>query len=274
MSVTFVGLTRFSVVTQDSLRWFASTRELSVEDAKRVIFNRDRLRRRLELFRRYALPTYIELTKRPCSYGVVVINSDLPSFYKSRLYELTKPYQNIKVISVRRGQSFKSAVRTVSIELADGGRLFSYRLDDDDALPPSFVATVSTHSSQLPDGTAISPINGWTVSPAPDDVIQLQKCRLPYLALGLGVLSSSAEYLSAFQLGNHMTIHKRFPVHCISSERPLWLRTKHETNDSVKRRPGSPLQSMTTPEACLKLRRDFPFINCASLRVLRYSMLA
>ncbi|MDR6951714.1 hypothetical protein J2X65_001063 [Ancylobacter sp. 3268] len=268
MSITFVGLTRFSLVTQDSLTWFESTRYLSLEDAKKLVFDQGRLMLRLEIFRRYALPTYAVLTKQPQSYALIIINADLPAFCQKRLREMIAPYPNIRIVQVRGGQSFKTPPKRVSVELAAGGRLFSYRFDDDDALPPSYIDMIRSHAETLADGTVISPINGWTIAPAPDDGIQMQSSELPCLALGLGVISSAERYLSAFQLGNHMTVHKRFPVHLISSERPLWLRTRHGYNDSVKRRPGPPPEDKPMLEASLALKKDFPFINLASLRVL------
>ncbi|MBS7545771.1 glycosyltransferase [Ancylobacter oerskovii] len=268
MSITFVGLTRFSLVTPDSLTWFESTRHLTLEEAKLRVFDKDRLMLRLEIFRRYALPTYAALTRHPRSHALVIINADLPSFCQKRLREMIAPYPNIRIVQIKEGHSFKMAPKRVSVELAAGGRLFSYRFDDDDALPPSYIEMIGAHADNLPDGTVISPVNGWTIAPAAEEVVQLQKSELPFLALGLGVVSSAERYLSAFQLGNHMTVDKRFPVHLISSERPLWLRTRHGSNDTIKRRRGPPPVDLPMLEASIELKKDFPFINLASMRVL------
>lgn len=268
MPVTFVGLTRFSLVTQDSLSWFQSTRHLSLEEAKKLVFDRDRLMLRLKMFSRFALPTYAALTRRPDSYGLVLINADLPAFCRKRLREMVAPYPNIRLVPVRNGVSFKWPPKKASMELAQGGRLFSYRLDDDDALSPAYVDIVRERVEALPDLTAVSVVDGWTVAPLADERYEMQRCEIQHLALGLGVLSSAEDYRTAFTLGNHMTIHKRYESHFISSERPLWLRTRHAYNDTQKRRRGPDPEQMPLLQASATLRKDFPFITLAALRAL------
>ncbi|MCB4769423.1 putative rhamnosyl transferase [Ancylobacter sp. Lp-2] len=267
MSVTFVGVTRFSVVTRDSLTWFRSTRDLSLEQAKETVFDTGRLQQRLRMFSRYALPTYVALTRRERSYAAILINHDLPSFAVKSLKKLLAPHPNIRLAVIGEGHSFRLKSRNACARLAEGGRLYSYRLDDDDALSPGYFDAIAPQLDQLPDLTVISAPEGRTIAPAPDEVIQVQECSIKHVAQGLGVVSGPDRYLSAYDLGNHMVVYKKYPVQLIATGRPLWLRTRHIDNDSPTRR-GPPPVNVALAQASVDLKKDFPFINLAALRVL------
>lgn len=273
MLTTYVGITRFSVVTFDSLAWFQSTRNLTVEEAKLLVFDRRRLDLRLKIFARFALPTYVALTRQERSYALILVNHDLPSPVRKRLKEMIDPYPNIRLLVLKFGQSFKAPTKKVSAELAEGGRLFSYRMDDDDALAPSYLDVVRAEIDKLPDGTVFSAVDGCIVAPAPGERFQLQRCAMGQLGLGLGVVTSAeSEYLSAFHLNSHMTVHQRFPVHFVATERPVWLRTRHGNNDSVKNRGASPPVEMDLPQALDMLKPDFPFIGGTALKLLSWQV--
>ncbi|GAB4066130.1 hypothetical protein GCM10028812_13190 [Ancylobacter sonchi] len=265
--MTFVGITRFSVVTRDSLGWFRSTRDLTVEEAKQQLFEGSRIKSRLHMFRRFALPSYVAMTKRPRSYALIVINDDLPPYARRRLDEMLAPHPRIRLVTIGRGQSFRSKPRQVSIELAEGGRLYSYRLDDDDALSPAYFDVIAPRLDALADRTVVSAIDGLTIAPEPDEVINLRSCRHKYNAQGMGVVSGPDDYLTAFSLGSHMRVNTRFPVDLVTTGRPVWLRTRHASNDSPGRLGAQPV-SLGLPEALVRLKADFPFLNEAAMRAL------
>ena len=225
-----VGITRYSVIYQKS---FAATRGLDADEARKVIWRPERLAHRAQLFNAIALPSLDQMAARYQQFHhLVLVASDFPQPFKSGLEEMAASRRWLRLVEVRAGEDF-SAAKPALREIVADAPAFVFRLDDDDAMAPqAYLDAILSHAG-CPDGTVLSPDEGYMIRPAWKGV-SLRKERIPFVSAGLGVFTRGPDPLSIHDLGNQNKIARTgCPV--IHPKGRLWLRSKTQTSDTTMR---------------------------------------
>jgi hypothetical protein len=268
----FVGVTRFNVVTSTTLHRFTPTRDLSLAEAKRLIFDPDRLALKLATFETFCLPTYRMLAEQDSrSHGLVLTSHDLPEPFRTRLIELCAGVPRLQVLELGDDDAINERLRPALVDLAAGERLFTYRYDDDDLLSVDFLRRVEKICESVPDGTAISMNEGYVVARLDDRSFGVHRQHYPLNAYGLGVVVDGAAPRSIFELGNHDRLSG--PVfHDVDN--PSWIAFRHGFNGSQVR--GTELNRLKrlvgNRQSCVQavelLHENFPHLEPAALETL------
>jgi hypothetical protein len=132
-------------------------------------------------------------------------------------------------------------------------------LDDDDALGSHYIEHID-NTIGLNSGKAIFSIpSGYTLSRVGiDDFILLQKDQFK-IALGLGRLDNPSRASTIFDEEHLHGLIPDYQVYRISTE-PMWIRTVHDSNDSIPELPNS--TTLTGDEVIEELSNSFsPFID-------------
>ena len=143
-------------------------------------------------------------------------------------------------------------------------KAFVFRLDDDDALAPAAYLEAVLSNASCQEGTVLSADEGYMIRPGWNGV-SLVKERIPFNSAGLGVYSRGPDVISIHDLGNQNKIAtKGQPVIHVSGR--LWLRSKHETSDTMmkswKRWRYLPV---SRPALAHCLRDHFPGLDAGSV---------
>ncbi len=225
----FIGLTRFSVVSEASLGSFRSTRDGGYDQAVAAILSEDRLAHRFSLFEAFALPSIAALMASEPSYRHVIAVSDrLPSHHATRLRTLVSSLPHVQVLSVGRRDDMRDLFRAA----ADLGSspVFTFRLDDDDALSRSYFSMIREALTGMDGEVAVSIDDGYHLERRAHGY-RLAPKNSPLIALGLGLLSRSR---TIFDAGKHTDLNVRYEVRHVRGHAG-WVRVKHEHSD-VRRR--------------------------------------
>lgn len=262
-----LGITRFSLVTEKTLSGFELTRGLSFADAKALIYAPERMEARFGLFEAACLPTY-RMMKRQYrhSAGLVLIGRSMPKQYVDRLRSLAKGGA-IRIIRVADTEKPQDAVNRVIAALRPKDRVYSYRLDDDDALSVDFIKTIRQRAKETPDSTVISFDWGLSLRRLDEGTFGVKDREQPMIAIGLGTFCKPSKPMSPMQMGNHAKIAEKWPVHHVR-EPSQWLRVAHEFNDSKSRMSATMDGADVYDVAGLvaALRDKFPQISRDGLR--------
>ncbi|MEU2200925.1 glycosyltransferase [Isoptericola sp. NPDC019482] len=268
----FVGLTRFNLVTSQTLRHFKATEQLSLAEAKRLILDRDVLAAKLSTFENFCLPTYRALAERDGrSHGLVLVSHDLPEPYRGRLFDLCRTVPRLRVLEFQDDDTLSDRVDPVLADIASGERLFSYRYDDDDVLSVDFLERVEKICETAPDGTAISMNKGFSVARLDQDTFGVYEQHYPLNAYGLGVVVDGAQPRNVFDFGRHDVLGAS--VHH-DVDNPSWIAFRHGFNGSQVR--GTELNRLrkladsrrSGDQAVELLREHFPHVELAGLEEL------
>lgn len=268
----FVGITRFNLVTTKTLRHFNSTANLSLEQAKDLVFSPDRLAAKLSTLESFCLPTYLALAEaEPRSHALILISHDLPKPYRSRLEELCARVPRVRIVTFGDHDSVDAVVDPILAEIANGDRVFNYRYDDDDVLAADFLSTVEENCKDAPDGTAVSLNRGLLMARLGDDHFGAYEQDDPLNAYGLGVIQNGLQPRNVFALGSHDRISAPV-VHEV--ETISWVAFRHGLNDSqvntteLNRLKRLAENSHTGAEAIQLLQTRFPHVTLNALEGL------
>ncbi|WP_020180583.1 glycosyltransferase [Methylopila sp. M107] len=229
-SLKLFGITRLSVVTSKTLGSFRATRGKTLQDAKQVIFDPSRLDVRLSLFKGFCFPTYRMMSEAyDQSYGIILINEDLPEPYKGEILSMCASVARLFVIELNEGDGVASSAKKMIKKIVKRERFYSYRYDEDDALSKTYVDDILRIANDVADNTVISFNNGYSLSRRTHEHFQMRVRNYPLNAFGLGIVSSKDDLKLAFGLGSHTKI--TLPTHHDQTAIG-WLSTVHNMNDS------------------------------------------
>lgn len=261
-----IGVTRFNLVTQRTLGSFRSTKGKTLEEAKALIFQPDSLKKRMELFEAFCLSSYRSMAaNNPDIFGLVLINEDLPEPFKSDLMRICADVERVRVVEVSDADGVNEAVNPLVHEIAGDGRVYTFRYDDDDALPWDYADRVQEIANGVEVNTVISFNNGYSISRMGVDEYGFYVRKYPLNAFGLGIVSDIACLKTVFELGPHTKI--TLPVHH-DKETIGYACTVHETNDS---RVGEMNAKIVSGSEVIKtMRKLFPHIGERDLKILTY----
>src|SRR5690606_29105933 len=129
---------------REQVEQFPLTRKRDREEVRGIVFNPARMRARLRLFEALALPSVTGLRRPPgvqLSY-VVATSADLPADWKAALRGLMSG-EGCRCLEIDYGASFCETLRQFVGRLAIGRQVFTFRLDDDDALAVDYLERVA-----------------------------------------------------------------------------------------------------------------------------------
>lgn len=261
-----IGLCRFSLVINRSLRWFVSTRDLSLEEAQRKVYDRDRMNLRLQVFEASCLPSFHMLNEAwDQAIGIVLVSRTMPEEWKDRLRALISTRKGVKLHELDDDGDFSRDIRELAKAESKGGRFYSYRIDDDDALSPDYVTEVVRRADEIPDGGVLSCTNGIQMARYGEDRFRVTHRHYPLNAQGMGVYSGPPQFKTMLHMGKHTAVRERAPV-TEEEGSPKWLRVVHADNDSRTGFIKSP--DFTLAEAAAFIGEWFPHIGERELSLI------
>jgi hypothetical protein len=257
--LAIVGITRFSVISPRTLFAFEKT-QCAIDDARRHVHDPRRLSRRFALFRAFPLPSMAEIARRhPLFLYAVLISADLPWRWKFALHWMAYRRPWLRVVTVPQDEHISNVSAKVVTTFAGHRRSFNFRIDDDDALAPSFLDAVLQQSEVSTDDVVLSFGEGFYLQAAGPGALKLQERKYRNSSVGLGLFSSNARIKSIYALGNHRKVHEVRPVVDVA-DRHYWISTIHSDNDSSKAIPKSE-KAIPQDVARARLAPIFPHLD-------------
>jgi hypothetical protein len=249
------GLTRFSVLAGVGLK---QTRHLPYEQRAEHILGDARLDHRMRLFRAFVIPELRLMTKQNKQFRhLVFISPEMPLIWKLRLRMSLIGIRH-KVVTVRADENLIYKARQTVADLANGDEFFTFRVDDDDALPSGYMRCVLDNKPAAPEYKALSCDEGYFIKKLPRDRYLVDRRKVPLIAIGLGLyVPKGADPKTVFCLGNHEKINEQVSVERIMS--PRWLRTVHDTNDSMLKLKDGKIYSPN--QMAHLIQREFPALT-------------
>lgn len=259
-TLSLFGITRFSMVTNRTLGSFRLTREKSINEAKSIIWEQERLRKRLWFFRNFCLPSYKMMSEQSeNSHGAIILNEDIPIL--NEIIELCRDVPRLDVIALNDDDNHRlKAKNHIKDVLGGGRRTFNYRYDDDDALSVNFLPLASSYARSQEDGACISFNIGYSLSRISSDKFGLKTRRYPMIGLGLGVLSNTNNLTTIFEMGHHRKI-KNPTYH--DTNTIGWLTPLHDGNDSHVGAYSGPIFPLNKVKQ--QISSDFPTLDFEAL---------
>lgn len=249
------GLTRYSVLSATGLR---QTRDFTYEERVAHLLSDERLAKRMRLFQAFVAPELQIMSKNHQGFRhLVFVSPELPAIWLKRLRKSLAGIRH-KIVSIAPEENLKDKARASVADFSSGAPFFTFRVDDDDALPSGYLDCIL--SNQPTDGThrALSFDEGYFIRKRNRGSFAVELRSKPLIAIGLGLYSpAGAEPKTIFCLGNHKTINQFVPVTHLAS--PHWLRTIHDTNDSEARVRNKNLY--TRPQLKRLLTEEFPALT-------------
>jgi hypothetical protein len=227
-----IGITRFSLANEKLLTAFTKTSEKTYADAVRYNFDPRRLARRLALFRTFPVPS---MRAQQQIEGVrltylVLVSTELPQEWKDAVRASVAGLQDARVFEIGGQENFYRVVRQAVVDIAAEERVFTFRLDDDDALSANYLRTVIKLARGASD-TVICMDRGIWIERLGDRIVAIEGAK-PFNAQGIGYLTRRAGKLQTiFNLGDHRYLGRK--NRCRHETRSVsWIRGVHADNDS------------------------------------------
>lgn len=254
--LVIIGTTRFSVDPSSIIR---DRRSIDLDKARLIIYDSNRLRQKLALFKIFALPGLLQAARRYSNfYHIVAFSELLPIEFRKELAKLVSHHGDwIRLLEVAPTSSLVEMVRGAVHALGNGRPTLSFRLDDDDAICPDFVYRLEEHCRDAPDGTILSFDIGYYLQRISESSYVLEARDYPKVAIGLGVYRENGLGGCIFDL----PVHTKIPSNTVLNIRDevMWIRTIHEQNDSGKRVASQSVQ-MSLEEVQQSLHQRFHFL--------------
>lgn len=234
---THVAQTEIVVAMRFSY-WGKSGWQSASSKDRDLLFETERLLLRLSLLQSVALPSLAAQTDQ--HFHLHVLTSwGLPAWAKTALREALEEALTPDQFTVdpRRWSLAASQYRNYLNEKHGNSRTLQVVLDDDDGLSTDFLASLRGEMAQMAPPESISAVRflshsqgfGLDVTDLESSAIELYPLRSRFINLGLA-LSSQAGGINIYGIA-----HQRTPLlhpNLVRKERPMWVRTIHERNDS------------------------------------------
>jgi hypothetical protein len=231
--LSYFGLTRFSVVTETNRNEFRATRRSpSYADAANAVLFDKRLDQRFALFETFALPSIRTLMSRePGYWHFIAISDRLPERYATHMRSLLGDLPRVRTLVIGQHDDVRDAFRAAVAGNGSEAPVFTFRLDDDDALADNYLELVRGALEGCSRDVVVAIDDGFLLETA-GGLYRLRKKNAPRIALGLGLLSMQQQR-TIFDLGNHTKIDERISAIHIRDRRG-WVNVKHDYSDVQK----------------------------------------
>jgi hypothetical protein len=234
------------------------TRDLPYEERAEHIFSDKRMQHRTQLFRAFVVPELKLMTEQnPHFCHLVFVSPEMPSVWRAQLDEALERVRH-QIVPVEQDENLINKARSTAAMLAEGDEFLSFRVDDDDALPSGYMQSLLDHWPGGNSYKAVAWEEGYFIKKLPRNRYMVDRRHSPLIAIGLGVYSPrTLPAKTVFCFGNHKKIDEKIEV--VRLIRPRWIRTVHDTNDSMARLSEGKLHSQNQFFALLD--REFPAID-------------
>jgi hypothetical protein len=244
---------RYSVL--DTLRKSTIISRQNLDTYRSELFNPTRLSLHEKLFRLITIPSLQALYEKPSGQYLRVLvytSAGLPSPFLRNLHLLVGELGCGEVIEVEENEVFRyiDAIPRVLCNIVDmlgnQQRLLSFaavRLDDDDGLAANYIDRLSQFISESYSGFAVTFGRGYVgqFDNQSQRFVSIRDVYQPMSSRGLSAIctydmakkSFSSPCSSAFSLGRHTTVDRRFPV-IIDAREPAFFGSEHTQQDTQR----------------------------------------
>jgi hypothetical protein len=222
-----------------------------------------RLEKRFKLFENICLPSLINQIKKDNVYVIINITNNLPEKWKNRLKELINNHSFIQIQEFDHtiNETLRTCLHNKFLEKytnSDTKLIATSRFDDDDALTPNFTDIVSKFMTTRYINHILSLSSGYYYNPI------TKKCstvNVKLLAIGLTLIQAVNQY-EKFPYGIYSREHTIWNkiTKCIYLNNVKYLRTVHDTNNSIKNGVATRVPSNNQINNLSILRKTFPGI--------------
>lgn len=237
--INYLGFVRYSVLRKDGKGWKIGGQSEGYEQYRERLFDDDRLNFKFRCLSDIVLESIQgqDVSLDDLRFKIVVLTSEyLPEHHLKDVLELKKKYQWLDVCLVSEEPSgIRDSVRDyVAGFCNEGDYVFTFRLDDDDALGKSYLSSLVSLLNPGLDGFAVSFPKGLVgfFDEKEGSYTWISDIYRPKTAIGLGVYSRfvGKSFISIFDLGNHADIDLKVPLVSFASN-VAYLRTLHKHGD-------------------------------------------
>jgi len=207
----------------------------SVAARAAYLYAPERMELRFRHFETLTLPS-IRAQTDPDFTFLIQIGEDLPGSWQERLFDLTLPVPQIKIVAQPPMRHREAAKQAIQAELEGyEGDSIQFRLDDDDAVGVDFIARCRV-AAQDADGIlarhgalALDFNRGYSVALSPRG-IAAEEVMAPFWSCGLAVVFRG-RFRKTVMIYSHHKLHLVMPM-LIQPDSPMFLRANHDDNDS------------------------------------------
>lgn len=242
-----IGICRFSYPALGGFKRMHS----SIEAREAYLYAPERMELRFRHFECLTLPSIAAQQHSDFTF-LILIGESLPRIHRDRLHDLVSPVPQIKIMQsppMKHRQAMQQAIKT---ELGDDKtESIQFRLDDDDAVGLQFTRSLRwfvKHTATMRKNwrsMAIEYNRGYSVNLSREGILA-EEVHSPFWACGLAVLFRPGDPDTVMNFAHHK-LHQAMPTLIHPTPR-MYLRSKHEDNDSgAKYKPG-PMNPLTDAE--------------------------
>lgn len=224
-----LGLIRFSFPSTDGFALSSGT----VDGAADRLFEPERMRRRMDLFKNLCLPSIRAQTDQDFKV-ILMVGWSMPEIYLEELADLLIDDPLIRVMSQKPGPHYKSIKLVYDrVNTFKATHRTTFRLDDDDMIDADYISRlrrVSRHMAQLTPHrpVAVAFQKGYYLSVGDNPGIKEVAEPTP---LGLGLsLTAPVAYKHNIYAWNHRLVPQKVSTFA-EQHTPSWIRTLHQDND-------------------------------------------
>ena len=188
------------------------------------------LRRRVELFERYTLPSVVAQTCQDFVW-IILIDWDSPQWFLDKTRHWKEDCKQIKVTSVKgeHSRAFARIFRDVIIKDLDGykGPVISTYLDNDDAIARFFISDVQRKLADAKAKTVLTYTHGIQYFTQLKLATSIRFRHNHFIS----IIENADELRSVFGYGSHYYIWKCPEVSMLyDNSRNMWMEVVHEGN--------------------------------------------
>ncbi len=224
------------------------------------LFAPDRLEQRLAMFEQITLQSLVDQTDPEFDH-IAISSSLMPQVYQDRLTQLMHDMlgDRAKVVFREPNRMGRVLHQTTVEHYGDEPWITQVVLDDDDAVSNDFVSICKYEANQVTDVPYcddtfhyLSFPHGATLNLRNQGKPWMSARYEPWTNLGLSIVKQPHELKNIFNI-SHRFVGARFPSRLIGAQRPFYIRTIHDCNDSKARHK--------TGDALETLRGYFPLLK-------------
>ncbi|NCQ24017.1 MAG: riboflavin synthase subunit beta [Rhodobacteraceae bacterium CG17_big_fil_post_rev_8_21_14_2_50_63_15] len=245
-----IGLCRFSYPAIGGFKRMHET----LAEREAYLYAPERMDLRFRHFECLTLPSIAAQQHEDFTF-LILVGESLPKPYRERLYDLTSNIPQIKIVESPPMKQRTAMQTVIKKELGeDKTHSIQFRLDDDDAVAVNFTRSLRwfvKHTATLRKNwryMAIEYNRGFSVNLS-EHGIMAEEVQSPFWACGLAVLFRPGDPLTVMNFPHHK-LHLEMPTLLHPTPR-MYLRAKHEDNDSAESYQTGPMRLLNDDERLL-----------------------
>lgn len=268
-SVSYIGVTRFSLFIPESGSWRLSSTKTSEEAYRRALFDEERLRSRFDIFSTISVPQLEAASKSFNVRHYIQYSSLLPQKFQDLLAELAERYSFLRLFKNDSTEQHAGLIESAARELTPAtgveDKLFVwYRLDDDDILSTNYFARLARYARQDNVGNVVSFGLGYAAAYHAQTLWNIRTDYRPKNSIGQAYISSidSSGRVISPPPQNHALIDRWAPT-ILDSREPMFITVLHPTQDGHDRSRVTDLYAKITEELSARpyAEPDSPRLN-------------